>query len=221
MLNKSTRFSDSLAGATFGCLALALCLVACGDRMRPQSPIKPSGRDAAGLDVHAMDANTIRADANQVTDAGAGPADSGNFTISNGCPRVIFGSALDVEFSGDTTALSNIVTSQRLEWGEAPDDSLEFVAPMTGDYVIELTSDVLSLGASAMDYNTNGSDGFPFTRTACPAEGSVKEIDGFYSHNQPDYPISLSRGQSMVIFVSAPYWANVKSGSYHLRIFKK
>lgn len=136
------------------------------------------------------------------------------------CPRVVLGSTLPAEYSGDTTLLPNIVTSSRLEWTDAPDDALEFTAPVDGDYVIELTSGVPALGASAQDYNTNGSDAFPFNRTACPAPGAVKEINGVYNDNQPNYPIRLSAGQSMVIFVSAPYWANMKSGAYTLKVRK-
>jgi hypothetical protein len=151
-----------------------------------------------------------------VTDGGV----DGGPKIVGGCPRVLLGTALPAEFSGDTTSLPNLVTSTRLEWTDAPDDALEFTAPVAGKYVIELTSSVQELGASAWDYNTNGADGFPFTRTACPAAGAVKEINGFYSHNQPTNPIQLSAGQSMVIFVSVPSFSAVKAGPYTLRVRK-
>ena len=56
----------------------------------------------------------------------------------------------------------------------------------------------------------------PFTSAACPPAGLVVSIDGFYSHNQPGYPTALTAGQSWLIFISAPYWAAVKTGSYTL-----
>ena len=150
-----------------------------------------------------------------------GGGGSGGAQVVGGCPRVLLGSTLPAEFSGDTASLPNLVTSPRLEWTDAPDDALEFTAPVAGDYVIELASPNQSLGASAEDYNTNGSDAFPFTRTACPAAGAVKEINGVYNHNQPNYPITLAAGQTMVIFIGAPYWAATKTGTYTLKVSKK
>jgi hypothetical protein len=151
---------------------------------------------------------------------GAGAGDSGN-QIVGGCPRVLLGSTLPAEFSGDTANLPNLVTSARLEWTDAPDDALEFTAPSAGQYLIELTGSNSNLGASAEDYNTTGSDAFPFTRAACPAAGAVKEINGTFTYNQPNYPISLSAGQKMIVFISAPYWAASKTGNYTLKVSKK
>jgi hypothetical protein len=153
-------------------------------------------------------------DAGSDADAGTGAV------IVGGCPRVILGNTLPSEFSGDTTGLPNIVTSQRLEWTDAPDDALEFTAPVAGNYVIDLVSSVPNLGASAQDYNTNGSDAFPFTRATCPAPNAVKMINGIFNQNQPTSPIALTAGQSIVIFVSAPSWANLKVGAYTLKVRK-
>lgn len=153
--------------------------------------------------------------------SGGGSGGAGGAQVVGGCPRVLLGSTLPAEFSGDTAGLPDIVTSPRLEWTDAPDDALEFTAPQAGDYLIELTSSNMSLGASAEDYNTNGSDSFPFTRTACPASGAVKEINGLYSHNQPTHFITLTQGQKMVIFVGAPYWAMQKTGTYTLKVSRK
>lgn len=154
-------------------------------------------------------------------DAGT-PGDAGTsaHVVQAGCPRVLLRGPLPQTFSGDTSSLANSLTSARLEWTDAPDDSLEFTAPETGNYVIELTSTVTALGVSAQDYNTNGSDAFPFTRAACPMPSAVKEINGVYNHNQPTSPLALTAGQSVVLFVSAPSWATVRSGPYTLTVRK-
>jgi len=152
-------------------------------------------------------------------DAGS-DAGTGGAQIVGGCPRVLLGSTLPATFSGDTTGLPNIVTSARLEWTDAPDDALEFTAPEAGNYAIELTSANMDLGASGEDFGTTGSDSFPFTAAACPASGMTAEINGIYDHNQPNYPVALTAGQKMVIFISAPYWAATKTGAYTLKVSK-
>jgi len=153
--------------------------------------------------------------------ASASSSSGGGHTVTGSrCPRVVLGSSLPAELMGDTTGGPDFLTSPRLEWTDAPDDAVEFTAPTAGDYVIELESTVEALGVSAEDYNTNGSDAFPFTRSACPAEGASTEINGVYSHNQPNYPLTMTAGQSVMLFVSAPYWAPVKAGPYTLRVRK-
>jgi hypothetical protein len=150
------------------------------------------------------------------TDAGAadaGALDAG-VQIVSGCPRVLLGRSTAVTFSADTSALPDLVISNRLEWDNAPDDALEFIAAQAGNYAIDLTSSNANLGASAQEYHDTGLT--PFTRAACPPAGLVVSIDGFYSHNQPQSPIALTEGQSMLIFISAPRWAAVKTGAYTL-----
>lgn len=137
--------------------------------------------------------------------------------IVGGCPRVRLGRSTNVTFSADTAALPNLVQSQRLEWTDAPDDALEFTADQAGDYVIELTSPNQSLGASAENYATMT----PFTAAACPPSGLVVSIDGVFNHNQPSYPLALTEGQTIVIFISAPSWAAEKTGSYTLVVRKQ
>ncbi len=144
----------------------------------------------------------------------------GGAVVVGGCPRVLLGRSLPAEFKGDTTTLTNLVTSRRLEWTDAPDDSLEFTAPEAGKYWIEFSSTAPSLDACAYDYNTLGTNGFPFTRASCPAPGAIGEINGFFTGNDPKYPLTLKEGQSIVIFVSAPYWAAVKSAPYTLRVHR-
>ena len=141
--------------------------------------------------------------------------DAGGVQIVGGCPRVKLGRSTEVTFSADTSTLTNLVISNRLEWRDAPDDALEFIAAQAGNYVIELTSTNMNLGASAQEYHPTGPL-TAFTSAACPPAGLVVSIDGFYSHNQPNYPIALTQDQQMLIFISAPYWAAVKTGSYTL-----
>lgn len=128
------------------------------------------------------------------------------------------GRSTGVTFTADTSTLPNLVQSARLEWQEAPDDALEFIADQTGNYVIELSSPNSNLGASAEDASGTGGVRRPFTSAACPPSGLVVSIDGVYSHNQPSYPVPLTAGQSMVVFISAPSWAAVKTGSYTIVI---
>ncbi len=170
--------------------------------------------------------NTVASDAGATVGSGTPAVDGGTSAVDGGavvvggCPRVILGSTLPAEFSADTTGLTNLVTSNRLEWTDAPDDAIEFMAPATGDYVIELSSTAPNLGVSAQDFNTNGSDAVPFTRSNCPAAGSVKAINGVFSHLNSRNPISLSAGQSIVMFVSAPFWAPQKAGAYVITVRK-
>jgi hypothetical protein len=157
---------------------------------------------------------------NAGTDAGTGGGTDAGHIVGLDCPRVLLRGALPQTFNGDTTALPNSITSPRLEWTDAPDDSLEFTAPEAGRYVIMLTSPVPELGVSAQDFGTMGSDAVPFTRAACPAPGGMREINGVYNHNQTRDPLTLDAGQAVVLFVSAPYWANQRFGTYSLTVRK-
>ena len=142
-------------------------------------------------------------------------------TITPGaCPRVVLGGPLPQVFDGDTTGLANTLTSARLEWGDAPDDSLEFTAPETGNYLIDLSSTVPELGVSAQDYGTMGTDARLFTANDCPGTMTPKALNGVYNHNQPSNPLALTAGQRVVLFVSAPYWANLRFGPYTLTVRK-
>ena len=154
-------------------------------------------------------------------DAGQPIPDGGvHLIVPNSCPRVTLQGPLPQVFEGDTTGLANTLTSARLEWTDAPDDSLQFTAPEAGNYVIELQSPVTALGVSAQDYGTMGTDARPFTTSDCPLGTSVREINGVYNHNQPNFPLALTAGQRVVLFVSAPYWANQRFGPYTLTVRK-
>jgi hypothetical protein len=150
-----------------------------------------------------------------IGDPDAGTPDAGTgVQVIGGCPRVSLGRATTVEYSADTSTLDNIVISSRLEWKEAPDDSLEFTAAQAGNYAIDLTGTNMDLGVSAQEYRTTGL--VPFTRSACPPPGLVVSIDGFYNHNHGT--VALAEGESMVMFVSAPRWAAEKTGAYTVKV---
>jgi hypothetical protein len=142
-------------------------------------------------------------------------------TIAPGaCPRAVLGGPLPQVFDGDTTGLPNTLTSSRLEWGDAPDDLVLFTAPEAGSYVIDLSSTVPSLGVSAQDYGAMGTDARPFDVSDCPSGTTPREINGVFNHNQPSSPLMLAAGQKVMLFVSAPMWANLRFGPYTLTVRK-
>lgn len=139
------------------------------------------------------------------------------------CPHIDLGRTVPAVHQGTTEGLPNLVTSNRLEWKDAPDDSLAFEAPSDGDYVISLESPVTAMGASAEDATITNAGGMhrPWTVATCPAAGAQNEIDGVFDQNQPMYPLPLKAGQKIVIWVSVPYWSMTMSGTYKLTVSKK
>jgi len=134
------------------------------------------------------------------------------------CPHVDLGSSTSVTYDGNTTGLTNLVTSSRLEWTDAPDDALLFTVPENGDYELIVTAEPSSnggCGASVWDY---GTDSF-YDVSWCPQPGSTTEIDGFYV--SAGYPYTWTQGMSVIIWFSCTYWADVKSGAYTLTIQKQ
>jgi hypothetical protein len=145
------------------------------------------------------------------TDGGSDAGTSGP-QIVGGCPRVILPRTTDITFSADTSTLSNLVISPRLEWRDAPDDALEFTSDTAGRYRFELSSANTDLAVSLQNYQGAGA---PFTRADCGPSGVVVSIDGVYSQE-----LDLTAGQTMVVFISAPYWAMTRTGAYTLRIHR-
>ena len=154
-----------------------------------------------------------------LSDTGAGDAASG------GCPTVTLPTTLPLSYSGDTTGRPNLVTSARLEWTDAPDDALLFVAPQAGTYRIGMPAAPSTnggCGASAREYGTTGSDGQPYTETSCPVSGATKTIDGIFAALPPSSTedFTLTQGQHLLIWVSCTSWSTAKSGPYTLTIQK-
>ncbi len=136
-------------------------------------------------------------------------------------PHGTLGPSLPAVYEGTTVGLPNWVTSPRLEWKETPDDSIAFTAPADGQYVLTLETDVESLGASAEAYTGTSKKHLYNTVDQCPKAGTIGEIDGVYNHNDADYPLELKANQTVLIWVSTPYWGKVKAGAYKLTITKK
>lgn len=150
-------------------------------------------------------------------DAGIGE----NLPIENtatACPHIDLGKQVPVQWKGSTAGLPNHVESSRLEWGDAPDDSLLFTAPDDGSYMIylESTSGNGGVGASVRDFD----EASFYTAEDCPSSGQIKLIDGIYGNNQPEYPHELKAGQSILIWVSTTIWADTDTAEYTLRVDK-
>ncbi len=184
--------------------AVVVTLVGCGSSATP-SPGTPQSDSGAQSDSATSADGSVEA------------------SSPMSCPHVDLGRTVPAVYQGTTDGLPDLVTSNRLEWKDAPDDSLAFEAPSDGDYLIALESPVTAMGASAEDstITTAGGMHHPWTVATCPAAGAKNEIDGVFNHNQPMYPLPLKAGQKIVIWVSVPYWSMTVSGTYKLTVSKK
>jgi hypothetical protein len=152
--------------------------------------------------------------------AGGGSGGGGGGPTVNAataCPHVDFGTTSSISYSGDTTGLPNWVESQRLEWSTAPDDSLVFTATQAGQYAISLTHPPGDAGNFRLGVSVRNFDGSFYT--ACPAPGSVLTTDGVFE--VPSYPVTLTAGQRVLMFVSSEYWSTPMQGRYTLTVTKQ
>ncbi len=134
------------------------------------------------------------------------------------CPHVVLNNTLPAVYAGDTTGLPNWITSQRLEWTDAPDEGLKFVAPSTGDYYFDLAAANQSLGVSIRNF-----DGTLHAIAGCPTSAAPLANDGYYESRKPTdggfgYPAHLDAGTNVLIWISTPSFAPVKTGPYTLTI---
>jgi hypothetical protein len=147
---------------------------------------------------------------------GSGPRD---MAASGGCPTVALSTTLPITYQGDTTGKQNLVSSARLEWGDAPDDALLFVAPATGSYTIALTAPCsnCNFGVSAQDYSSMS----VYNESSCPAAGTVGMLDGIFdgSLGAPGM-LTLDQGQHALLWVSATTFSAVQAGPYTVTITK-
>jgi hypothetical protein len=137
-----------------------------------------------------------------------------------GCPTVTLGTSLPLTYQGDTTGKKNLVTSTRLEWGDAPDDALLFVAPAAGTYTIALTMEPSNnggFGVSARDFTSMNI----YDESSCPAAGTVGTLDGVFvaSLGSPG-SLPLDQGGHALLWVSATTWSSAQSGAYTVAITK-
>ncbi len=149
---------------------------------------------------------------------GAGGA-SGGF-----CPTANLGSAVPAIYDGTTVGKTNIATSLRLEWTDAGDDALLFVAPQTATYKVSMpiAPPGAACGASIREYGPqmNGM-GEIYSSSWCPSQGGVKEIDGIFgAFAGGDTDIMLNAGQEMLVWVSCSYFSMPVEGAYRVMIDK-
>jgi hypothetical protein len=151
--------------------------------------------------------------------AGGGSSGGGSATVhaSTACPHVDFGTTTSITYHGDTTGLPNWVDSPRLEWQDAPDDSLTFTAPSAGSYAFSLTVDASDAGNFQMGVSVRDFSGAFYS--ACPSPGTPQTLDGVFE--EPTYPATLTAGQQVLMYVSAPYWSVPTSGRYTLTVVKQ
>lgn len=150
----------------------------------------------------------------------AAQSDSGG----GGCPTVVLPTSMPLTYDGDTTGKADLVSSTRLEWADAPDDALLFVAPSAGTYVVAMTKDPSTnggCGASAQDF-ANAGTSTCYDESACPTSGAARTIDGVYTATgSSTTPLTLTSGQHVLLFVSCTTWSSAQSGAYTLTITKQ
>ena len=152
------------------------------------------------------------------TGTGGGGSSNVDVGATSRCPHVIWTGAFPLSYAGDTTPLPNWVTSTRLEWTDAPDESVQFVAPTTGTYHFAIDAGVRDLGVSLAN-----ADGTLHAVQGCPAGGATFMNDGFFaalpSGNTSE--LTLDAGTRVLMWISAPYWAGTKVGTYQLSITRR
>jgi hypothetical protein len=153
------------------------------------------------------------------TGGGTAAAGGGGVIINSAtsCPHVDLGSSTTVTYHGDTTGLPDWVESQRLEWMSAPDDSLTFVAPEAGMYGFSLNVQPSDAGNFQEGVSVRDFGGTLYS--TCPTAGMPAMIDGVFE--EPSYPVQLTAGQRVLMYVSAPYWSTPLQGPYTLTIMKQ
>ena len=146
--------------------------------------------------------------------------DASGITVNAGdqCPHVLLGNQVPVTYAGNTEGLPNCAESSRLEWKDAPDDTLLFIAPEDGDYLITMTSNAEFDGISP-SIQENETLRY-YTEADCPAAGETADLDGFFTLGNPEYPETFSAGQHVLIWVSSCDWEPTQYGPYTITIEK-
>src|SRR5262245_23987445 len=110
---------------TFFALGGAAIAIACGD---------DNAQTGAGGAAGGRGGSGGGAQAGQGGGGGSASDGGGDASAPTSCPHVDLGRTVPATYMGSTDGLPNLVTSARLEWTDAPDDSLAFEAPSDGDY---------------------------------------------------------------------------------------
>lgn len=146
----------------------------------------------------------------------AQPVDGLCQATGNPCPSYEV-TGLDIVCDLDNSTGTNLVEDSRLEFGPGPDDAILFTAPESGDYDIDIDvepSTNQGCGVTAFDADMN-----VHTPADCPAGGSTVDLDGFYTGGE-EFPLTLTAGQEVLLFVGCTYWSDAQSGPYQLHIRK-
>ena len=149
-------------------------------------------------------------------------ATGGSGGSSSDCPHTDLGSSVPVTHNGDTQGLPNLAESTRLEWGDAPDDTLLFTAPEAGTYHIAMTQPSTNggCGVSIQEYANAGTTTY-YDASWCPASGAIANLDGVYAAGDGfDSDFVLAQGQSVMLWVSCTTWSDVQAGAYTVSITK-
>jgi hypothetical protein len=185
----------------------------CGNGLQ-EDPEECDGSDLAGMscaDVGAFTGGTLAC-------AGDCTFDTSQCTDDTSCPRVTLQSSTSLTYDGDTTGLPNLATSPRLEWQDAPDDTLLFTAPEAGDYEIVTVDEPSTNGGCGASVWNYGTDTY-YDASWCPAGAAPTEIDGGYT--SAGHPYSFAAGETVMIWFSCTYWADVQFGPYTITLTKQ
>jgi hypothetical protein len=152
----------------------------------------------------------------------AGPGGGGGGEGGSGssiCPSAVLGPSLPITHDGTTVGRPNIVESPRLEWTDAGDDALLFVATEAATYKVSVPLAEPGCGASLREYGPL-MDGFGtiYDTTFCPEKGQIV-IDGvFVEPTGTEVPLPV--GQEMLIWVSCSTSAPAEEAKYQIMIEK-
>lgn len=164
---------------------------------------------------------------------GSGPGSGGGATSGTGgtggagggtgnqfCPTDTLGTDLPITYDGSTVGKENLVTSPRLEWTDAGDDAILFIAPEAAVYKVSLPGVEPGCGASVREYGIKMDGmGTIYDTSFCPPEGTSIEIDGVYVE-PTGTEVPLPAGQQMLIWVSCAFFSANKEAAYQLKIEK-
>jgi len=152
--------------------------------------------------------------------SGGGAGGGSGGSTNEFCPSDTLGTTLPITYDGTTVGKENLVTSARLEWTNAGDDALLFVAPEAAFYRVSLPLVAPGCGASVREYGIQMDGmGTIYDTSFCPPEGSSIEIDGVYVEAAgTDVPLPV--GQEMLIWVSCASFSATKEAKYQIKIEK-
>lgn len=150
---------------------------------------------------------------------GGGGGGGAGGAMNKNCPSAVLEGSLPITYNGTTVGKPDMVVSPRLEWTDAGDDALLFVAQEAANYKVSVPVAEPGCGASLREYGPK-MDGFGtiYDSTFCPEKGQI-QIDGvFVEPTGSEVPLPV--GQEMLIWVSCTASAPAEEGAYTIMIEK-